>query len=194
MSVPAKPKYRATHWKDYNTALKALGSLLIWLDKDICWHGGARGKRGRRPKYCKAAIQFCLTFKGLFDLALRQAMGMANPLLELAGLDWEVPDLITVTRRQKHLSVTIAAQLTTTGLHLLVDSTCIKMLGEGDWKTKKQRADYRSQWRKVHLGIDADTLEIQAISMTDNATGDAPILPSLLDQIPAGETVASVQR
>jgi hypothetical protein len=88
-------------------------------------------------------MQFCLTIKGLFNLALRQAMGVARSLLKLVGLDWQVPDFSTVSRHQKHLSVTIAAQPTTTGLHLLVDSTGIKMLGEGEWKTKKHGADYR---------------------------------------------------
>jgi hypothetical protein len=78
------------------------------------------------------------------------------------------------------------------GLHLLVDSTSIKMLGEGEWKTKKHRADYRRQWRKVHLGIDATTLEIRAIEVTDNAIGDAPMLPFLLDQIADDEIIASV--
>jgi len=92
MSAPAKPKYRTTNWKDYNTAT-ARGSLLIWLDKDVCWHGITSGKQGRRRKYSEAAIQFCLTIKGLFNLALRQAMGMAQSLLKLAGLDWEVPAL-----------------------------------------------------------------------------------------------------
>lgn len=192
MTAPAKPKYRTTNWKDYNAALKARGSLLIWLDKDMCWHGTASGKRGRIPKYSDAAVQFCLTIKGLFNLPLRQAMGMTQSLLELARLDWRVPDFSTVSRRQKHLSVTIGAQPTTTGLHLLVDSTGIKMLGEGEWKTKKYGAHYRRQWRKVHLGIDAATLEIRAIEVTDNATGDAPILPCLLDQIPAEEIIASV--
>jgi hypothetical protein len=192
MTAPAKPKYRTTNWKDYNAALKARGSLLIWLDKEMRWHGSASGKRGRTPKYSEAAVQFCLTIKGLFNLPLRQAMGMTQSLLELARLDWRVPDFSTVSRRQKHLSVTIGAQATTTGLHLLVDSTGIKMLGEGEWKTKKHGADYRRQWRKVHLGIDAATLEIRAIEVTDNATGDAPILPCLLDQIPTEEMIASV--
>jgi hypothetical protein len=161
------------------------------LDKDMCWHGSASGKRGRYPKYSEAAIQFCLIIKGLFNLALRQAMGMAQSLLKLAGLDWQVPDFSTVSRRQKHLSVTIGAQPTTTGLHLLVNSTGIKMLGEGEWKTKKHGADYRRQWRKVDLGIDA-ALDIRAIEVSDNATGDAPMLPCLLEQIPTDETVASV--
>jgi hypothetical protein len=122
------------------------------------WHGSASGKRGRSQDYSDTAIQFCLTIKNLFNLALRQAMGMTQSLLELAGLDWQVPDYSTVSRRQKHLAVTIATHPTTTGLHLLVDSTGIKMLGEGEWKTKKHGADSRRKWRKVHLGIDASTL------------------------------------
>jgi len=119
-------------------------------------------------------------------------MDMTQSLLELARLDWRVPDFSTVSRRQKHLSVTIGAQPTTTGLDLLVDTMGIKMLGEGEWKTKKHGADYRRQWRKAHLGIDAAALEILVIEVTDNATGDAPILPCLLGQIPSEEMIASV--
>jgi hypothetical protein len=88
-----------TNWGNYNTALKARGSLLIWLDKDMCWHRSASGKRGRRPKYSEAAIQFCLTIKGLLNLPLRQTMGVAQSLLKLAGLNWQVPDFSTVSRR-----------------------------------------------------------------------------------------------
>ncbi|WP_075790967.1 IS5 family transposase [Massilia putida] len=190
MSAPAEPKYRTTNWKDYNEALRTRGSLLVWLDKDMRWHGGASRKRGRSPTYSEAAIQFCLTMKSLFNLQLRQAMGMTQRLLRLAGLDWQVPDFSTVGRRQKHLAVTIWARATTTGLNFLVHSTGIKMLGEGEWKTKKRGADYRRQWRKVHLAIDATTLEIRAIEVT--GTGDAPLLPCLLDQIGNDEPIASV--
>ena len=150
------------------------------------------GKRGRSQTFSDAAIQFCLSIKCLFNLPLRQAMGMTQSLLHLAGLDWPVPDYSTVSRRQKTLQVAIGAVSTTTGLHLLVDSTGIKMLGEGEWKTKKHGADYRRQWRKGHLGIDASTLEIRAMEVTDNSVGDAPVLPALLDQIPADECIASV--
>lgn len=168
------------------------GSLLIWLNKDMRWNGSSSGKRGRMPMYSDAAVQFCLTIKDLFNLPLRQAMGITQSLLKLSGLSWKVPDFSTVSWRQKHLSVTIALQSTTTGMHLLVDTTVIKMLGEGELKTKKHGADYRRQWRKVHLGIDAATLEILAIKVTDNATGDAPILSCLLDQILIDEMIASV--
>lgn len=78
------------------------------------------------------------------------------------------------------------------GLHLLVDSTGIKMMGEGEWKTRKHGASYRRQWRKVHIGIDAETLDIRAIEVTTDAIGDAPVLPDLLAQIPADEPISSV--
>ena len=189
---PASRKYQTMNWKAYNAALKARGSLLIWLDPAMNWHGTTNGKRGRSPTFSDEAIQFCLSIKCLFSLPLRQAMGMTQSLLQLAGLDWPVPDYSTVSRRQKTLRVAIEVMPTTTGLHLLVDSTGIKMLGEGEWKTRKHGADYRRQWRKVHLGIDAATLEIRAMEVTDNSIGDAPMLPNLLGQIPLEEQLASV--
>lgn len=194
MSDRVKPqaKYKTTNWKAYNAALKARGALMVWLDPHLRWHGCATGKRGRSPTFSDAAIQFCLTIKCLFGLALRQAIGMVQSLLKLAGLDWPVPDYSTVCRRQRGLAVEIGFQRAKTGLHLLVDSTGIKMLGEGEWKRKKHGADYRRQWRKVHLGIDAQTLEIRAIEVTDSSTGDAPMLPCLLEQIPSNEPVVSV--
>jgi len=144
------------------------------------------------PTFSDAAIQFCLTIKGLFGLPLRQAIGFVQSLIDLAELDWPVPDYSTISRRQKTLTVDISYRPRRGGLHLLVDSTGVKMLGEGEWKTKKHGAEYRRQWRKVHLGIDAETLEIRAIEVTDNSIGDAPMLPELLAQIPAAEAVAAV--
>ena len=66
------------------------------------------------------------------------------------------------------------------------------MMGEGEWKTRKHGASYRRQWRKVHLGIDAETLDVRAIEVTTNAIGDAPALLDLLAQIPEGEKISSV--
>lgn len=80
----------------------------------------------------------------------------------------------------------------TTELHVLVDSTGVTMLGEREWKTKKHGAGYRRQWSKVHFGDEASMLEIRVIKVTDNATGDKPILPCRLDQIHGDKTVTSV--
>lgn len=188
----AKARYKTTNWAAYNAALKARGSLTIWLDKDMLWYAPANGKRGRQQVFSDAAIQFCLSIKCLFGLALRQSLGLVHSLLRLAGLDWRVPDFSTVSRRQRTLRVQLPYRAATCALDLLVDSTGIKFLGEGEWKRKKHGAEYRRQWRKVHLGIDANTLEIRAIEVTDNSVGDAPMLPELLSQIPPDEALASV--
>jgi len=191
MPKPPAKQYRTKNWSAYNAALKSRGSLSIWLDKEMAWFAAGTGKRGRQPTYSDAAIQFCLSLKCLFGLPLRQSIGLVESLLKLSGLNWPVPDFSTVSRRQKELEVEIPYRGKTDVLHLLVDSTGVKMLGEGEWKTKKYGAERRRQWRKVNLGIDAETLQIRAIVVTTNEVGDSPVAAELLSQIPSHEKLAS---
>jgi hypothetical protein len=192
MTQRSKPRYRTTNWKQYNAALKARGSLTVWLDKRMTWFAAASGKRGRSPKFSDAAVQFCLTLKNLFGLALRQATGLAESVLQLSGLNWPTPDFSTLSRRQQTLNVQIPYTRSQARLHLLVDSTGIKFLGEGEWKCKKHGSEYRRQWRKLHIGIDAQTMQIRAICVTSNNVSDAAVIADLLDQLPEGEHLASV--
>ena len=194
MSKPrsSTPRYRTTNWPSYNAALKSRGSLTIWLDKRMQWFAAASGKRGRSPKFSDAAIQFCLTIKNLFGLALRQAVGFVESLLKLSGLHWPVPDFSTLCRRQRSLQVHVPYRSSQAGLHLLVDSTGIKFLGEGEWKCKKHGAERRRQWRKLHIGIDAQTLQIRTICVTSNDVSDAAVVADMLGQVPAGETLHSL--
>jgi hypothetical protein len=113
-------RYKTTNWADYNAALKARGSLTVWLDTDMQWYASATGKRGRQSTFSDAAIPFCLSINCLFGLALRQSLGMVESLLRLAGLVWKVPDFSTVCRRQKSLSVKLPYRPSTTALELLV--------------------------------------------------------------------------
>jgi len=158
-----RPKYRTTNWKAYKAALKARGDLRIWLDKDMQWLAPASGKRGRIHTFSDAAIQFCLTIKCLFGLPLRQTLRLVQSLLKMSGLPWAAPDYSTVCRRQKGLYVQVHYRRSGNGFHMLADSTGIKFLGEGEWKTKKHGAERRRQWRKVHLGIDAENVQIRAM-------------------------------
>ena len=192
MSKPTPPVYRTTNWRAYNAALRQRGSLSIWFDPETQWLAAPTGKRGRQPVFSAAAIQTCLTLRALFGLPLRQVTGMVASLLALADLDWPVPDYSTLCRRQKGLVVAISHRPGTGALHLLIDSTGIKAEGDGEWCAKKHGPSKPRQWRKVHLGIDADTLEIRAIEITGAGVGDAPVLPELLDQIPAGQPIAKV--
>ena len=163
----------------------------MWLEKDMQWQAVPDGKSGRNKTFSDAAIQFCLTVKCLFSLPLRQALGLIQSLLRMAGLLWSAPDYSTVCRRQKGLNVQVRYRPSRNGLHLLADSTGIKFLGEGEWKTKKHGTERRQQWRKVHLGIDAQTLQIRAIVVTTNEVGDSPVAAELLAQIPNDEAVVS---
>jgi hypothetical protein len=95
-------------------------------------------------------------------------------------------------RRQKHIDIAINYQKSSNGLQLLVDSTGLKFLGEGEWKRKKHQPEYRRQWRKLHIGIDAETLQIRAIQLTTNNVSDSQVLGDLLDQIPQDEQIDSV--
>ena len=73
-----------------------------------------------------------------------------------------------------------------------MDSTGIKVRGEGEWHARKHGGAKRRVWRKVHLGIDDATLEVRAVEITGSHVGDAPVLPDLLGQISEGEAIGSV--
>lgn len=81
--------------------------------------------------------------------------GFVQGLIKLSGLNWTAPDYSALCRRKKHIDIVINYQKGSDGLHLLVDSTGLKFLGEGEWKRKKYQPEYRRQWRKLHIGIDA---------------------------------------
>ena len=102
-----------------------------------------------------------------------------------------MPDSSTLCRRQLGLNVQVPYQRSAAGLHLLVDSTGIKFLGEGEWKRKKHGAQSRRQWRKLHIGIDAQTMQLRAICVTSNNVSDAAVVPDLLAQVPENEAIAS---
>ena len=117
---------------------------------------------------------------------------MVVGLLRLAGLSWPVPDFSTLCRRQKTLAVLIPYLRADGPLNLLVDSTGIKFLGDGEWHARKHGGARRRVWRKVHLGIDEATLEVRGVEITGSHVGDAPVLPDLIGQIPEGEAIGSV--
>ncbi len=192
MTKPSPTRYRTTNWSSYSVSLCKRGSLLIWLDKEMIWLAPHDGSPGRPAVFSDAAIQFCLAIKVLFKLPLPQTTGMVASLLRMANLDWAVPDCTTLCRRQKTLAVQIPYRRADGPLNLLVDSTGIKFLGDGEWQARKHGVQGRRQWRKVHLAMDTATSDIRAVEFTHSSDGDSPVLPELLDQIPADEDIGTV--
>ena len=192
MSKPIPPTYKTTNWAEYNAALKRRGSLTIWFDPQMAWEAAPSGKRGRQQAYSDAAIQTCLTLKVVFGMALRQTTGFVKSLLKLASLDWPVPDFSTLSRRRKDLAVRVSRRKSSEPLHLLIDSTGIKVEVDGEWHARKHGPSKRRQWRKLHIAVNEETLEIRAVEVTGAGVGDAPMLPELLSQIPPDEDIATV--
>lgn len=192
MSSWAPTKYKTTNWSAYNDSLKRRGSLSIWFDPEMVWVPPPSGKRGRQQRFSDAAVQTCLTLKVLFGMPLRQTTGFVQSLLRLIGLDWSVPDFSTLCRRQKALNVSLPFRGGTGPLNLLIDSTGIKAEGEGEWNARNHGSPKRRIWRKIHIGIDEETLEVRAVEVTTSNVGDAPMLPELLEQIPPDQAIGSV--
>lgn len=182
MPKPSSPRYRTTNWPVYNAALRHRGSLSIWFDPTMAWHAAKTGKRGHPETFSESAIQTCMTLKVLFGLPLRQTV----------GLDWPVPDYSTLCRRQARLAVQIPYRRPDGPVTLLVDSTGIKFRGDGEWLARKHGASRRRQWRKVHIGMDAQTGDVRAVEFTSSRQGDSPMLPDLLAQLPEHEEIGSV--
>lgn len=192
MPKPTPTRYRTTNWSTYYASLRQRGSLSVWFDPDMVWHAEKSGKRGRPETFSDAAIQTCLTLKVLFGLPLRQTVGLVESLLQMAGLDWPVPDFSTLCRRQARIAVQIPYRASGQPLNLLIDSTGIKFRGDGEWLARKHGASRRRQWRKVHIAMDAGTGDVRAVEFTSSRQGDSPLLPELLSQIPPDEPIDTV--
>jgi Transposase DDE domain len=118
----------------------------------------------------------------VFRLALRQTEGLLTSILQLLGLDLPVPDHSTISRRAEALQVPRSGA-GSEPLHLLVDSTGLKLCGPGEWLVEKHGGRSRRSWRKLHVGVDADTGRIVASELTDKDTDDGSWTGPLLDQV-----------
>ncbi len=174
-------KYKTTNWSAYNDSVKRRGSLSIWFDPQMVWTQPPTGKRGRRQQLSDAAIQACLTQKVMFGMPLRQTTGFVESLLQLVESGLGVPDFGTLCRCQKTLNVNLPYRGGTDPLNLLFDSTGIKAGGEGEWNARRHGGPKRRIWRKIHIGIDEETLEVRAVDVTTSNIGDAPVLDELLN-------------
>jgi hypothetical protein len=190
---PTKQTYRIRNWAQYNAALIQRGSFTWWLDEALIerWYNTEKsGRRGAPNTYSDVAIQCALTLKAVYRLPLRATQGFLNSLLDLLQVPLTPPHYSTCCRRQQTLDVCIPRTPSTEARHLVVDSTGLKVFGEGEWKVRQHGYRKRRTWRKLHVAVDEATHEIVATLTTTNAVGDSEVLPELLDQVP--EPIAQV--
>jgi hypothetical protein len=182
-----KQQYRIRNWCDYNRALVARGSLTLWIDTRAAktWlSSDCPARRGRRRTYTDAAILCALLLREAYHLPLRSTQGLVSSVLRLMQVRLPSPHYSTLCRRacRLELSLTAPKQIR----HLVIDSTGLKLSGEGEWKVRWHGADKRRTWRKLHIAMDASTHQITSAIITDKDELDRHLLPHLLKQTDAG--------
>ena len=183
-----KQKHKVTNSAAYDAALRRRGSLTVWFSADAIegWQAQPRTTAGGQPWYSPLAILTALTLRAVFRLPLRQTEGLTGSIIHLLGLDLAVPDHSTLSRRATALKVPRPqARRDGEPLHLLVDSTGLKLCGAGEWLVEKHGAKTRRSWRTLHVGLDADTGQIVAATLIRKEADDASQVGPLLDQVAA---------
>ena len=181
-----KPSYRLRNWKHYNAALVQRGSLTLWVSDDVitAWRDTEKtGKPGHPRTYSDTAVLCMATLKEVYHLPLRATIGLTISTMQLLGLDLPIMSYSQLSRRCATLEVSLPRRQKNEPLHIVVDSTGVKVFGEGEWKVRQHGYTKRRTWRKLHLGADETTGEIVAAVVTTNNVADSQVLEDLLEQV-----------
>ena len=186
MTNENKRQYRIRNWRQYNRALVGRGSLTIWIDTrstDTWLDQDRPARRGRRRTYTDAAILCALLIRETYHLPLRSTQGLVSSVLRLMQVELPAPHYSTLCRRARRLALSLAAPQEIK--HLVIDSTGLKVYGEGEWQVRTHGKAKRRTWRKLHLALDAATHQVTATSLTDKDLLDRNALAGLLAQTEA---------
>lgn len=179
-----KTLYRVENWPEYDKALVQRGSITFWMSDDFAknWRYTGKKQRGSQFDYSSQAILVMLTVKEVFHLTNRQTEGFMCSLFQLRKINLPIPDHTTLSKRGKNLKVNLPKK-TSQSLNIVMDSTGLKIYGEGEWKVRMHGVSKRRTWRKLHVGANPEDGEIQAVILTENNVSDDAVVEVLLEQI-----------
>lgn len=182
----SRPKavYHLKNWPEYDQALVNRHSLTLWISEDVqeMWKYSGPRQRGAQYEYSELAIETMLTLKELFHLTNRGVEGFVRSLFQLMEIDLPVPDHTTLSTRGKDLEVKLVRRVKGR-MQLVVDSSGLKLYGEGEWKARKHGWSKRRSWRKLHVMIEPNTGEIQAVDLTGAGGHDSKSVAPMLEQL-----------
>jgi len=182
----SRPKrlYRVQNWSASENALVQRGSLTFWMSEEFekVWLYTGKKQRGSQFDYSDKAIEIMLSLKEIFHLPNRSVEGFVRSLFQMMKIDLPVPDHTTLSKRSKTLKVKLPKQ-SEGSLNVVMDSTGLKVYGEGEWKVRKHGYSKHRTWRKLHLGGNPDNGEILAVRLTGNNISDDAVVKEMLTQI-----------
>jgi hypothetical protein len=185
-TTPSRPKtlYRVKNWPEYDKALVQRGTITFWISADFekSWMHIGEKQRGSQFDYSDQAILVMLTVKEVFHLTNRGVEGFVRSIFRMTRINLPVPDHTTLSKRGKDLKVNLPKK-TNQKLNIVMDSTGLKIYGEGEWKVRQHGVSKRRTWRKLHIGANPEDGEIQAVILTENSVSDDAAVAVLLKQI-----------
>lgn len=170
------------NWPKYNNTLIDRGKLTFWVPENLVdvWYCNEDSDR----TYTDRAIETLSLLRFKFSLTLREVEGFAKSIFEWMGLDLEVPSYSTLCRRLGSLSLVLWQDIQYNDkLHVVVDSTGLKVYGEGEWKVRIHGYTKRRTWRKLHLAVDEANNRILVVILTTNDFKDNEVFPALMNQV-----------
>lgn len=186
MAGTRKGTYKITNWRKYNESLVQRGSITFWFSEDVIdqWHhANNQPKVGHPFVYSDTAVECLLVLRELFRLPYRQTEGLGISLTQLMQIALDIPDYTSLAKRAAKLGIVLDVRKHRGPIDVVVDSTGLKVFGEGEWRMRKHGKSKRRTWRKLHLAVNPDTHEIVAETMTENSCDDAGQVDALLDQV-----------
>ncbi len=179
-----KTQYRVSNWAAYDRALVQRGDITLWISDDAVasWKPAPSGLRGAQRKFSDHAIETALTLRLVFNLPLRQAEGFLRSVLSLMAPALEAPDHTILSRRSQHLNIQLARVSTKNPIDLIVDSTGLSIVGEGEWAATKYGGRGRRGWKKLHLGVDRSGVIVAEV-LTGGDVNDAKTAFDLIDEV-----------
>jgi len=169
------------NWREYNEGLKKRYDITAHVNPEVLKKPPKiKGRRGRPCEYSQGLIEMALVVKAVYRLPYR---GLDGFLRSILGAKARLPDYTTVCVRAATVEAVLKVIRRGEKVHLVVDTTGLKVYGEGEWKVRQHGASKRRIWRKLHLGIDEATQDIVTVDLTENSVGDQEHLPELLNKV-----------
>ena len=181
-----KTKYHVGNWPEYEQALVRRGDVTLWLSPEAmdAWRPAPSGRPGGPRKFSDVSILTALTLRLVFRLPLRQTEGFLRSVLSAMEVDLDAPDHTTLSRRGQQLDLALRLIPAQGPLHLVIDSTGLSVVGEGEWAAVKHEQSGRRGWKKLHLGVDRSGL-IHAQAITESTADDATTGSRLVESVAA---------
>jgi hypothetical protein len=186
-AIAKKARFSVRNWREYNESLVARGSITFWFSNETLknwYHENGEGKRGRPFTYSDSTMELFLSMRELLRLPYRQTEGFVRGVLAMVADGLSVPDFTSAAKRAAKLGVALPVLPRRGHVDVVLDSTGLKVFGEGEWKVRQHGPSKRRTWRKLHLAIDPNTQEIVAEVLTTNAGHDADQVEALLAEAP----------